>query len=351
MTTTFAWAAADATSALAPTTIERREATETDVRIRIEYCGICHSDLHTARNEWRGTRYPCVPGHEIVGTVVEVGSAVTRHRVGDRVGVGCMVDSCGECDECRAGLQNYCQRGATMTYNGVDKHATTPRTLGGYSGEIVVTEPFVVAIPEALDSAAAAPILCAGITMYSPLRLHGIGPGSSVAIAGFGGLGGMGVKLAKALGAEVTVITRSDRKADDALKAGADKVLISADTQAMRAAARSIDLVLSTIPSTHDLMPYLHLLKRDGAYVVLGALEPLRDPIHGGLLAGRRISLTGSMIGGMPETQEVLDFCAEHGIAADVQVIEPAGINDAYDDLAAGDPGFRYVIDLREVAP
>lgn len=350
MITTTAWAAADATSPLAPTTIQRRDLTETDVRIRIDYCGICHSDLHTARDEWHDTRYPCVPGHEIVGTVIDVGAAVTRHRVGDRVGVGCMVDSCGDCDECRAGLQNYCRSGATMTYNGLDKHGTSPRTLGGYSGEIAVTEPFVVAIPEALDSASAAPILCAGITMYSPLRLHGAGPGSAIAIAGFGGLGGMGVKLARALGAEVTVITRSDRKAADAIKAGADHVLVSADAQAMRASARSFDLVLSTIPSTHDLMPYLRLLKRDGAYVVLGAIEPLREPIHGGLLAGRRVSVTGSMIGGMPETQEVLDFCAEHGIGADVQVIDPAGINAAYDDLAAGDPGFRYVIDMRDAS-
>lgn len=344
--TVSAWAAADATSPLAPVQIERRAPGAADVVIDIMYCGICHSDLHTARNEWGGTRYPVVPGHEIVGRVREIGSAVTRHAVGDLVGVGCIVDSCGECAECREGLQNYCRKGATFTYNSVDRTGTAPRTYGGYSTSIVVTESFVVGIPEGLDPAAAAPILCAGITMYSPLRYHGVGPGSQVGVAGFGGLGGMAVKLAKAMGAEVTVITRSERKADDARKAGADAVLVSADAAQMRAASRSLDVILSTIPSSHDLMPYLQLLKRDGSYVVLGAIEPLREPINGGLLAGNRISVTGSMIGGIPETQEVLDFCAEHGIAADVQVIPAERINAAYDELAAGDPGYRYVIDV-----
>ena len=217
---TTAWAAQDATTPLAPVTIERRAVGPSDVRIAIEFCGICHSDLHTARNEWGSARYPCVPGHEIVGRVVEVGGDVTRHAVGDRVGVGCLVDSCGVCDECRAGLENYCTGGVTLTYNGVDKHGTAPRTYGGYSGEIVVTERFVVSVPDGMDPAAAAPILCAGITTYSPLRHHGVGAGTRLGVAGFGGLGGMAVKLAKAMGAEVTVITRSDRKADDAHKAG-----------------------------------------------------------------------------------------------------------------------------------
>ncbi|HEV7192573.1 MAG TPA: NAD(P)-dependent alcohol dehydrogenase [Jatrophihabitantaceae bacterium] len=345
-----AWAAADATSPLTPTTIERRSPGARDVAIDIMYCGICHSDVHTARNEWGGTRYPVVPGHEIVGRVSAVGAEVTRHEVGDIVGVGCMVDSCGECAECREGLQNYCRKGATFTYNSLDRTGTGPRTYGGYSASIVVTEAFVVSIPEGIDPAAAAPILCAGITMYSPLRYHDVGPGSRVGIAGFGGLGGIAVKLAKAMGAEVTVITRSDRKADDARKAGADAVLVSADAGQLRAAARSLDVILSTIPSSHDLMPYLQLLKRDGAYVILGAIEPLLEPIHGGLLAGNRVSVTGSMIGGMPETQEVLDFCAEHGIASDIQVIGVDGINAAYDELAAGDPGYRYVIDLATLA-
>ncbi|MEP7177594.1 MAG: NAD(P)-dependent alcohol dehydrogenase [Pseudonocardiales bacterium] len=347
---TAAWAASDPTSPLEPTTIPRRAVGPTDVAIDISYCGICHSDVHTARNEWGGTTYPVVPGHEIVGQVTAIGADVTRHAIGDVVGVGCLVDSCGECAECRDGLQNYCRAGATGTYNSPDPHGTMPRTAGGYSGSIVVTQDFVVRIPDGLDPAAAAPILCAGITMYSPLRHHDVGAGSRVGVAGFGGLGSMAVKLAKALGAEVTVITRSDRKADDARKAGADHVLVSADSEQLKAAHRSLDIILSTVPSSHDLMPYLRLLKRDGAYVVLGAIEPLREPVNGGLLAGNRISVTGSMIGGMPETQEVLDFCAEHGIASDVQVIGVGGINAAYDELASGDPGYRYVIDMSTLA-
>ncbi|MCW2497486.1 NAD(P)-dependent alcohol dehydrogenase [Jatrophihabitans sp.] len=350
-TTTTAWAAADATSPLEPIEIPRRELGPLDVAIDIEFCGICHSDIHTARNEWHGTSYPVVPGHEIVGRVSATGSEVTRHAVGDRVGVGCMVDSCGECESCVDGEQNYCQRGAVMTYNSRDRSGTAARTYGGYSGSIVVTEGFVVSVPEGLDAAAAAPILCAGVTMYSPLKHHKVGPGSTVGIAGFGGLGSMGVKLAKALGAEVTVITRSDKKSAEALKAGADHVLVISDAEAVRGAGRSLDLILSTIPSTHDLGPYLGLLKRDGAYVVLGAIEPLTTPIHGGMLAGRRINVTGSMIGGIPETQDVLDFCAEHGIASDVQVIGVDGINDAYDQLAGGDPGYRFVIDMSTLQP
>ena len=351
MTSTTGWAAADAESKLAPMQIPRRDVGPKDVRIDIEFCGICHSDVHTARNEWHGTAYPVVPGHEIVGRVAEVGSEVSRHKVGDRVGVGCMVDSCGECAACADGEENYCERGATMTYNGRDKTETAPRTFGGYSGSIVVTEGFVVSVPDSIDAAAAAPILCAGITMYSPLKHHKVGPGSRVGVAGFGGLGSMGVKLAKALGAEVVVITRSDKKSDEARKAGADEVLIISDRAALREHARSLDVILSTIPSTHDLGPYLGLLKRDGSYVVLGAIEPLTTPIHGGVLAGRRVSITGSMIGGIPETQEVLDFCAEHGIASDIQIIGVDGINDAYDQLAGGDPGYRFVIDMSTLQP
>ena len=351
MSTTTAWAAETAESRLEPREIPRRDVGPADVRIEIEFCGICHSDVHTARNEWHGTVYPVVPGHEIVGRVVEVGTEVTTHKIGDRVGVGCMVDSCGECEACLAGEQNYCARGATMTYNGRDNSGVAPRTFGGYSGSIVVTEQFVVSVPDGLDPASAAPILCAGITMYSPLRHHRIGEGSTVGVAGFGGLGSMGVKLAKALGAEVTVITRSDKKASEAVKAGADHVLVITDRTALKAASRSLDVILSTIPTTHDLAPYLGLLKRDGSYVVLGAIEPLTTPIHGGTLAGRRVNVTGSMIGGMPETQEVLDFCAEHGIASDIQLIGVDGINDAYDQLAGGDPGYRYVIDMGTLQP
>jgi uncharacterized zinc-type alcohol dehydrogenase-like protein len=330
-------------------TIERRDVGARDVAIELLYCGICHSDLHTARNEWGGTRYPVVPGHEMVGRVSEIGADVTSFAVGDMVAVGCVVDSCGVCASCRDGLQNYCENGATFTYNSVDKHGTAPRTYGGYSARIVVTEGFVLRVPPALDPAAAAPILCAGITMYSPLRHHGVGPGTTVGIAGFGGLGNMAVKLAKAMGAEVTVITRTERKAEDAIKAGADAVLVMADAAAVRAAARSFDLILSTIPISHDLNPYLHLLRRDGAYVILGALEPLREPLSGGAIAGRRLTVTGSMVGGIPETQEVLDFCAEHAITSDIALIGVDGINAAYDQLAAGDPGYRFVIDLSTI--
>jgi uncharacterized zinc-type alcohol dehydrogenase-like protein len=348
--TTTAWGTNAADAPLEPMTIERREVGSSDVRIDILYCGICHSDLHTARNEWHGTRYPAVPGHEIVGRVAEVGREVTRFSVGDMVGVGCLVDSCGKCEQCLAGLQQYCSRGATGTYNAIDKHGTAPRTFGGYSGSIVVTEGFVVRVPDALDPAAAAPILCAGITTYSPLRHWNVGPGSKVGVAGFGGLGSMAVKLAKAMGAEVTVMTRTDRKADDALKAGADAVLVMSDQGALRTAARSMDVILSTIPVSHDLNPYLLLLKSDGVYVLLGAIEPLEQPIHGGLLIGRRLTVAGSMIGGLQETQEVLDFCAEHGIASDIALVGVDGINDAYDQLAAGDPGYRFVIDMSTLA-
>ena len=347
--TTPAWGATSATTPLAPLPIERRTVGPTDVRIRIEYCGICHSDVHTVRDEWHGTVYPCVPGHEIVGVVAEVGSEVTRYEAGDRVGVGCLVDSCGACESCAEGLENYCTRGATGTYNSVDKHGAAPRTYGGYSAEIVITERFVVRIPDGLDPASAAPLLCAGITTYSPLRHHRVGPGTMVGVVGFGGLGGMAVKLAKAMGAEVTVITRSDSKAEQIRAAGADHLVVSADKAAMKAATGSQDVVLSTIPTAHAAGPYLALLKRDGAYVVLGALEPLTDLIDGRQLIGRRVQITGSMIGGMPETQELLDFCAEHKIVSDVQVIGVDGINAAYDHIAAGDPGFRYVIDLSTI--
>jgi uncharacterized zinc-type alcohol dehydrogenase-like protein len=347
-TTTTAWAAQDSTGPLAPVTINRREVGADDVEIAVSHCGICHSDVHTVRNHWHATTYPCVPGHEIVGTVVSVGPSVSRFAAGDTVGVGCLVDSCGQCAECRDGLENYCRVGATMTYNSVDPTGTEPQTYGGYSARIVVREPFVLRIPAALPPASAAPILCAGITMFSPLRHHGVGDGSAVGIAGFGGLGSMGVKLAKAMGAEVVVITRSDRKAEDAMKAGADRVVVSTDRAALRSAYRSLDVVLSTIPTAHDVMPYLRLLKRDGAYVILGALEPLPQ-IHGGLLAANRVSVTGSMIGGLPETQELLDFCAEHGVTADIEVVGVDGINDAYAQIEAGDPGFRYVIDISTI--
>jgi uncharacterized zinc-type alcohol dehydrogenase-like protein len=342
--TTPAYLADDPSSPLGLGSIERRAVGPQDVRIDIDYCGVCHSDLHMARNEWGATTYPVVPGHEIVGRVAEVGADVTQFAIGDRVGVGCLVGSCGSCDECEAGLEQYCRR-TVGTYNAVDP-ASGERTYGGYSTSIVVTDRFVLRVPADLDAASAAPILCAGITMYSPLRHHAVGPGSTVAIAGFGGLGSLGVKLAKALGAEVTVVSRSDRKSAEAYKAGADSFVDSADVEQMRGVARKFDVVLSTIPTDHDIAPYLRLLKRDGVYVVLGAVEPLTRGLHGGVLTARRVSVTGSMIGGIPETQELLDFCAAQGVSADVEVIAIEGINAAYDKLHAGDPGHRYVIDM-----
>lgn len=344
MPETAAYIATHASAPLVPTTIERREVGPADVRVDIEYCGVCHSDLHTARDEWGGTVYPVVPGHEIIGRIAEIGSQVSDHAVGDRVGVGCLVNSCGSCEECQEGLEQYCRRGVA-TYNAPDAY-NGGRTNGGYAKSIVVTSRFALKVPDDLDAAAAAPILCAGITMYSPLKHWNAGPGTTVGVVGFGGLGGMAVKLAKALGAEVTVITRSESKNADALKAGADAVLVSTDSDHMRKAARSLDLILSTIPTDHDLTPYLRLLKRDGAYVVLGAVEPLTSGVHGGLLAGKRISIGGSMIGGLQETQELLDFCGEHGISSDIQLIPIDEINIAYDKLHAGDPGYRFVIDM-----
>jgi len=345
MPQTAALAVDSATSPFVATTIPRREVGPTDVRVDVTHCGVCHSDLHTARSEWPGTVYPCVPGHEIIGRVAEVGAEVSRFAAGDVVGVGVIVDSCDECGPCGAGLQNYCRKGATLTYNSPDLHGTAPVTYGGYSASVVVTESFVHAVPDTLDPAGAAPILCAGITMYSPLRHHGVGAGRRVGIAGFGGLGGMGVKLAKAMGAEVTVISRSDRKAEEAMRAGADEVLVSADRSALRRAAGSLDVILSTIPTDHDFAPYLRLLDFEGAYVLLGAIEPLTHKFHGGMVMANRLSITGSNIGGIPETQELLQFCGEHGITADVNVIAADAVNDAYDKLAAGDPGYRFVID------
>jgi uncharacterized zinc-type alcohol dehydrogenase-like protein len=346
MANSAAWGAIDSTSPLGPLTIERRATGPSDVRIRITHCGICHSDLHTVRSEWEGTRYPCIPGHEIVGEVVEVGADVRRHRLGDRVGVGCLVDSCRECEDCSAGLENYCVVAKVGTYNSSERDAPERNTYGGYSTEIVVTEDFVLTIPEGLDSASAAPILCAGVTTFSPLRRHSVGPGMHVGVVGLGGLGGMAVKLAKALGAEVTLITRTGSKNEDALKAGADHVLISSNSLPMTSAARSLDLILSTVPTDHDMMPYLRLLKRDGSYVVLGACEPLTADLDARVLLGARLSVTGSSIGGLPETQEVLEFCAANNVRPDVRVIVVDEVNAAYDNLASGDPGYRYVIDM-----
>ena len=344
MSKSIGWAATSATSPLSRYVFERREPRINDVVIDILFCGVCHSDIHTARNEWPGTVYPIVPGHEIIGRVTRRGDEVTKFQIGDLVGVGCMVDSCLSCDECLAGLVQYCVSGHTWTYGSEDD--LEEQTQGGYSDRIVVREEFVVRIPTSLDPASAAPLLCAGITTYSALRHWKAGPGSRVGIAGFGGLGDMGVKLAKALGAEVVVLTRSVNKMTAALKVGADAVVDVADDAAMHKTERTLDLIVSTIPRSHDVEPYLKLLKVDGTYVILGAIEPMKEPYDSVELVSRRASIAGSDIGGLRETQELLDFCAENKILSNVQVVSIDEVNDVYDRIAAGEPAHRYVIDM-----
>ena len=332
---------------LEPFSFERREPRAEDVVIDILYCGICHSDIHTARNEWGGTHYPYVPGHEIIGRVTAVGNNVTKFKAGDLVGVGCLVDSCRECQSCHDGLEQYCENGFTGTYDFEDKIGGTshPFTFGGYSDKITVDERFVLRVPENLDPAAAAPLLCAGITTYSPLKHWKVGAGQKVGIIGLGGLGHMGVKFAHAMGAHVVMITTSPEKGDDAKKLGAAEVLISRDAEAMAAAANSFDFLLNTIPVGHDTDPYLNLLKRDGTMVVVGAVEPLTH-VSGIPFIFKRRSMAGSLIGGLPETQEMLDFCGEHDISCDIEMIDIKDVNTAYDRTVAGDVKYRFVIDM-----
>lgn len=342
------YAATSPESGLAPFSFTRRGLRDDDVLITISHCGICHSDLHSARNDWGRTSYPIVPGHEIVGHVAAVGEGVTRYRVGDRVGVGCMVDSCLECDHCDQGLEQYCLNGGmTGTYNGKDRRDGST-TFGGYSDKIVVREEFVLRMPDALDMAQAAPLLCAGITTYSPLKNWKVGPGSKVAVAGLGGLGHMGVKIAAAMGAEVTVLTRSEGKRADAEALGASDVLLTTDAQAMKAAAGRFDLILDTIPVRHELPPYLQLLRVDGAIVLVGVIDMMPE-MHSGLLLGRKI-VTGSGIGGIAETQEMLDFCAEHAILPDTELISMEDVNAAYDRMEQSDVKYRFVIDIEKYA-
>ena len=323
-------------------TVERRDLGPRDVLLDIAYAGICHSDIHTARGEWGETIFPLVPGHEIAGTVAAVGSEVTEFAVGDRAGVGCMVDSCRECEHCRAGEEQYCLRGNTGTYNAIGEDGRP--TLGGYSENIVVDADFVLRIPDGIGLDVAAPLLCAGITLYSPLKHWGAGPGSQVAVVGLGGLGHMGVKIAKALGAEVTVLSQSHKKREDALRLGADRFVATSDDGALDRVARSFDLVVSTVSATVDMAAYLGTLALDGSLVNVGAPEePLSVPAFA-LITGRR-SLSGSMIGGIRETQEMLDFCAEHGLGAEVEVIGGDQIDEAYDRVVASDVRYRFVID------
>ncbi|MBC2657086.1 NAD(P)-dependent alcohol dehydrogenase [Pseudomonas sp. MSSRFD41] len=345
MYTAIGYAAQSATTPLAPMSFQRRSPRPDDVAIEILYCGVCHSDIHQARNEWGIAVYPLMPGHEIIGRVTAVGSSVSRHKVGDLVGVGCMVDSCRQCEACAANLEQYCLQGPTLTYASPDR-IDGSNTMGGYSDSIVVSEHFVVRIPESLDPASAAPILCAGITTYSPLKHYGVKAGDKVGILGMGGLGHMGIKFAKALGAEVTLFTRSASKAEEARQQGADHVIVSTDPAQMQAAAGQFDFLLDTIPVAHDLNPYLDTLRFDGVHILVGLIEPVDPALHAGkLVMGRRV-LAGSLIGGIAETQEVLDFCAEHGIRCDIEMLDIRQINQAYERMIKGDVKYRFVIDM-----
>jgi uncharacterized zinc-type alcohol dehydrogenase-like protein len=341
-----AYSAASATSPLSPSTIARRDPTETDVQIEILFCGICHSDLHQARNEWSGampTVYPCVPGHEIVGRVTSVGPAVTKFKVGDTAAVGCMVDSDGTCAECKDGLEQFCHN-CTLTYNFPDKH-TGGVTYGGYSDSIVVDQRFVLKVPSNLDLAGAAPLLCAGITTFSPMHHWGVTKGKKVGIVGLGGLGHMGVKFAHALGAHVVLFTTSPNKKDDALRLGADEVVISTNPDEMAKHAGSFDFILDAVSADHDINALLGLLRRDGNLCLVGAPEKPLAVSAFGLLFGRK-SLSGSPIGGIAETQQMLDFCGEHNITADVEVIPIQKVNEAYERLLKSDIKYRFVIDM-----
>ena len=342
---TRAYAAQSPDSGLAPFTIERRRPRPDDVAIRIDYCGICHTDLHFAHDDWGMTHYPVVPGHEIVGTVTAVGSSVAGFKPGDRVGVGCLVDSCRQCSSCDEGLEQYCENGSVATYNSEDRHDSS-RTWGGYSESIVVSERFVLRIPQALDPAAAAPLLCAGITTYSPLKHFGIGPGHRLGVIGMGGLGHMGIKFGRALGAEVTVFTRSAAKATEAERQGAHHVIVSTDEAEMEAAAGRFHFLLNTVPVPHDLNPYFNTLKRDGTMILVGLVNPIEPPLHPAALLFKRLSLAGSLIGGLPETQEMLDFCAEQEIACDIEMLDIRDINAAYERMQKGDVRYRFVIDM-----
>ncbi|SDM96455.1 uncharacterized zinc-type alcohol dehydrogenase-like protein [Streptomyces sp. cf386] len=346
MTTVAAYAAPAAKAPLERTTIERREVGEFDVLIDIKFAGICHSDIHQVHEGWGEAIFPMVPGHEIAGIVSEVGPGVTKYQVGDRVGVGCMVDSCRECENCKAGLEQYCTGGNVGTYNALDKNGEP--TYGGYSEKIVVAESFVVRIPDSLSLDVAAPLLCAGITTYSPLRHWNAGPGKKVAILGMGGLGHMGVKIAHALGAEVTVLSQSLRKQEDGLKLGADHYYATSDENTFKELAGTFDLILSTVSAPLNLDRFLSLLRTDGAFVNVGAPE---EPVAINLFSviGGRKTLAGSGIGGIQETQEMLDFCAEHGFGAEIELISADQINEAYERVLSSDVRYRFVIDTATI--
>ncbi|WP_082474558.1 NAD(P)-dependent alcohol dehydrogenase [Chryseobacterium sp. Leaf201] len=337
------------TADLEAMTIERREVTPKDIEIEILYCGVCHSDLHTARNDWGGSMYPVVPGHEIVGRITNVGSKVSKFKIGDLAAVGCMVDSCGQCDSCKQDLEQYCQNGFTGTYNGKDKHLGG-QTFGGYSQKVVVDEHFVLSVPENLDLAAVAPLLCAGITTWSPLRHWNVGPDSKVAVVGLGGLGHMAIKLAKGLGAEVTLFSRTPGKTEDAKKLGADHVIISTDESQMKSVTGKFDVIIDTVPYEHDINPYMQTVALDGTLVLVGFVGQFEEvkPSTVPMIFQRR-SVAGSLIGGIAETQEMLDFCGQHNIVSDIEVIKMDEINHAYERMLKSDVKYRFVVDMKSL--
>jgi len=348
MLPTKSYAAFDSKSPLRSYAFDRRDPRPHDVQIGIDFCGVCHSDIHQVRDEWSGSKYPMVPGHEIVGHVIAVGSAVTKHKVGDKVGVGCFVDSCRECDMCKAGQEQFCEKGMTGTYNAVERDGVTP-TQGGYSTQIVVDESYVLRVPNGLALDRVAPLLCAGITTYSPLRHWKVGKGQRVGILGLGGLGHMGVKLAVAMGAEVTLLSSSPSKKEDARRLGAHEFIVTKDDAAIAATQGRFDLILDSVSAPHDLAKFIGLLRPQGTIVLLGApTEPYALPAFS-LIMGRR-SVGGSLIGGIRETQEMLDFCAQHEVLADVETIPIQGIERAYDRMLKGDVRYRFVVDAASIA-
>jgi uncharacterized zinc-type alcohol dehydrogenase-like protein len=343
-----AWGSSSATAPLEFFKIQRRVPNETDVKINIEYCGICHSDYHTIKGDWGPTPYTCVPGHEIVGTVTEVGSAVTKFKVGDFVGVGCFVDSCRTCACCKDGFQQHCDLGMVGTYGAPDKHIPGAHTLGGYSSDIVVTEDYVLRIPTSLDRKAVAPLLCAGITTYSPLRQAGVTTGSKVGVVGLGGLGHMAIKLAKAMGAEVTMITTTPSKAADAERLGASHVILSKEPEQLKAAAGTLDFIIDTVSAQHDVNVLIGLLKTRGKLCFVGA-PPTPHAIGAFPLIMGNKTIFGSLIGGLPETQEMLDFCGKHNIVSDAEIISVDDINEAYERMLKSDVKYRFVIDMESI--
>ena len=344
MLPTLSYAASSAKAPLAPYRFERRDPRDKDVVIEILYCGVCHSDLHTVRDEWGKGEYPIVPGHEIIGRVTAVGKGVSKFKVGDMAGVGCMVDSCRECASCKEDLEQFCEKGATFTYVGKDRHDGSV-TQGGYSSQIVVDEAFTLHISDKLDPAAAAPLLCAGITTYSPLKHWKVGKGSKVGVVGLGGLGHMALKLAHAFGATVVQFTTSQSKREDAMRLGADEVVLSNNAEQMNAHAGTFDFILDTVSAKHDLDVYLRMLKREGTMTLVGVPDKPAELAAGALIFGRR-SLAGSLIGGIAETQEMLDFCAENGIVSDIEKINIQDINEAYERMLKSDVKYRFVIDM-----